>query len=248
MQKRTMLYSDVVIIGGGLSGGGMGCQLQWQLQLTDYILCLAVQKGNIAIALQILAEDNVKINVAGRDGRTALHSATLMGNIPIIAVLLAKDDLDPNLLDEEKWASLTYAASQGDSRMVELFLGRADIKVNVQGAPPLFHAAIEGHLEVLRRLLSFDTININQTYRGDSPLCAASAMGHLEVTKLLLRHTTSPHIYFKTYMGRTALSLAASGGHSHIVALLLEEKGLDVSAADTCKETALCHAARNGHE
>ncbi|CAI7605778.1 unnamed protein product [Penicillium manginii] len=209
-------------------------------------LCLAVQRGNTAIALQILAEDNVKINVAGRDGWTALHSATVMGNIPIIAVLLAKDDLDPNMLDEEKWAPLTYAASRGDLRMVELFLGRADIEVNVQGAPPLFHAAIEGHLDVLRRLLCFDTININQTYRDESPLCAASAMGHLEVTKLLLRHTTPPNINFKTYMGRTALSLAASGGHSHIVALLLQEKGLNVSAAHTFKETALCHSSLQG--
>lgn len=49
-------------------------------------------------------------------------------------------------------------------------------------------------------------------------------------------------------MGRTALSLAASGGHSHIVALLLQQKGLDVSAADTFKETVLYYAARNGHE
>jgi ankyrin repeat protein len=201
-----------------------------------------------AIALQILAVDYVDINLAGRNGMTALHSATVMGNIPIIAVLLAKDNLDPNMLDEAKWAPLTYDASQGDLRMVELFLARRDIQVNVQQAPPLFTAIIKGHLDVLRRLLCFDTININQTYRGESPLCVASAMVYLEVTKLLLRHTPPPNINFKTYIGCTALSLAASHGHSDIVALLLEEKSLDVSATDTFEETALYHAAWNGHE
>lgn len=109
--------------------------------------------------MQILVEDYIEINVVGRYSRTALHSAIVIGNIPIIAVLLAKDNLDPNMLDEEKWVALTYAASQGDLRTVELFLGRADIELNVQGAPPLFRATIEGHLEVLYRLLSFDTIN-----------------------------------------------------------------------------------------
>ncbi|KAJ5240391.1 uncharacterized protein N7469_001982 [Penicillium citrinum] len=213
-------------------------------------LCLAIQNNNTDIAMQILAEDHVEVNAAGRRGMAALHSATEMGNIPIIAALLAKNDLDPNTLDEEKWAPLTHAAFRGDLRVVELFLGRADIDMNVQTAPPIFHAAREGHIDVLRRLLCRETIYFNHKYgcREESPLCVASKLGHIEITRLLLRHKPRPDINFKTYMEYTPLILAASGGHLGIVELLLEDESLDVAATDISNDTALCHAARNGHE
>ena len=93
--------------------------------------------------------------------------------------------------------------------MVEPFLARGDIQVNVQQAPPLFHAAKQGHMEVVRRLLQFDTIDVNQQFWNSTPLYVASEMGHLEVIRLLLEHTTPPDINLKTYRGDTALSLAA---------------------------------------
>ncbi|CAG8360050.1 unnamed protein product [Penicillium salamii] len=132
--------------------------------------------------------------------------------------------------------------------MVELLLAREDIQMNVQQAPPLFHAAKKGHLEVVRRLLSSDTIDINQQFWNISPLCVASEMGQPEITMLLLEHTTPPEINLKTYMGDTALSLAAYHGHLAIINLLLEESGLNVTATDKFGDTALCKAARNGHE
>ncbi|OGE46686.1 hypothetical protein PENARI_c137G02586, partial [Penicillium arizonense] len=70
-------------------------------------------------------------------------------------------------------------------------------------APPLFYAAKKGHVEVIRRLLCCDTIDINQQYWNSSPLCVASEMGHPEVTRLLLEHTTPPDLNLKTYMGDT---------------------------------------------
>jgi ankyrin repeat protein len=155
-------------------------------------LCLAAGAKHTTVALQILAENHVDLNVAGQISRTALHHAARTGNIPITCVLLANEDLDPNVRDDHQWAPLTYAASNGDLRMVELFLARGDIQVNVQQAPPLFHAAKQGHVEVVRRLLQFDTVDVNQQFWNSSPLCVASEMGHPEVTRLLLEHTTPP--------------------------------------------------------
>ncbi|KAF2996524.1 hypothetical protein E8E15_000312 [Penicillium rubens] len=211
-------------------------------------LCLAAAAKHTPIALQILAEDHVDVNMVDQIGRTALHHAASTGNIPISCVLLAKEDLDPNICDDQGWPPLTYAAFNGDLGMVELFLARGDIQANVQQAPPLFHAAKMGHVEVVRRLLQFDTIDVNQQFFNSSPLCVASEMGHPEVTRLLLEHTIPPDINLKTYMGDTALSLAAYHGHLAIINLLLEENELDVAVTDKFGDTALCKAARNGHE
>ncbi|CAG8892972.1 unnamed protein product [Penicillium nalgiovense] len=211
-------------------------------------LCSATDLKRTVVALQILADDHVDVNVAGQTGRTALHHAARTRNIQIACVLLANDDLDPNVCDDYGFSPLTYAAWNGDLRMVDLFLAREDIQVNVQEAPPLFYAASEGHVEVVRRLLRFGTIDINQQFGTCSALCVASKMGHLEITRLLLEHTTPPDINLKTYMGDTALSLAAYRGHLAIINLLLKESGLDVTATDNFGDTALYKAARNGHE
>jgi ankyrin repeat protein len=132
--------------------------------------------------------------------------------------------------------------------MVDLMLARKNIQVNVQEDPPLFYAASDGHVEVVRLLLSFDTIDINQQFWNSSTLCVASEMGHLEVTKLLPEHTTPPDINLKNYMGDTALSLAAYRGHFAVINLFLEVDELDVTATDKFGDTALCKAARFGHE
>ncbi|KAJ5481373.1 hypothetical protein N7475_000185 [Penicillium sp. IBT 31633x] len=211
-------------------------------------LCSAAGSEHTAVALQILAEDHVDVNVANQTGTTALHHAAKTRNIQIACALLANGDLDPNVLDKYGWAPLTSAAWNGDLRMVELFLAREDIQVNVQESPPLFYAASKGHEEIVRRLLCFGTIDINQQLWNSSPLCIASGMGYLGITKLLLDHTISPDINLKTDVGDTALSLAASGGYLAIINLLLEKKGLDVTAVNKFGDTALCKAARNGHE
>ncbi|KAJ6157279.1 hypothetical protein N7497_006164 [Penicillium chrysogenum] len=196
-------------------------------------LCSAADFERTAVALQILAEDHVDVNMAGQTGRTPLHHAARTKNIQIACVLLANEDLDPNVCDDYGYTPLTYAAWNGDLRMVELFL---------EGK-----AYNEGHVEVVRRLLCVDTIDIDQQSSSGSPLCVASEMGHKEVTRLLLEHTTPPDINLKNYMGDTALSLAAYRGHLAIINLLLEVDELDVTATNKFGDTALCKAARFGH-
>jgi hypothetical protein len=50
--------------------------------------------------------------------------------------------------------------------MLELLLTRSDLELNVSRAPPIYLAADRGYLEVVRRLVSLQKVDINQTYRG----------------------------------------------------------------------------------
>ena len=132
--------------------------------------------------------------------------------------------------------------------MLELLLTRADLELNVSKAPPLFHAVERGHLEVVRRLVYLEAVDINQTVWHKSPLFIVIENGYLEVAKLLLGQGSRLDVNSKTLLGDTALSLAASRGYLEIIELLLKDDQLNVAATNRFGETGLRLAARNGDE
>ncbi|KAJ5358337.1 F-box domain and ankyrin repeat protein [Penicillium cataractarum] len=129
-------------------------------------LCAAARGNHRSVALRILAEEPANVNARFLGQKTALHFAVENRNVLL--------------------ASLSYAADQGDLRMLELLLTRTDLDLNALGASPIYLAAERGHLEVVRRLVSLDEVDINQTVWHKSPLFIAIENGHRDVAKLLL--------------------------------------------------------------
>jgi ankyrin repeat protein len=66
----------------------------------------------------------------------------------------------------------------------------ADVnKADVKGASPLFVAAQNGHLEVLRCLLQDFGADVNQaTIGGTTPMMIAAQHGHVAVVPPLIKH------------------------------------------------------------
>jgi hypothetical protein len=163
-------------------------------------------------------------------------------------VLVDLDSLDPNICDDQGWTALSYAAGQGDLRMLELLLTRTDLDLNVSQASPIYLAAERGHLEVVRRLVSLEEVEINQTVWHKSPLFIAIENGYRGIAKLLLAQGTRLDVNAKTFLGDTALSKAASYGNLDVVELLLKDDRLDIMAINRFGESVLELAARNGKE
>jgi hypothetical protein len=120
--------------------------------------------------------------------------------------------------------------------------------LNVPHAPPIYLAADRGHLEFVRRLVSLEEVDLNQTYWHKSPLFIAIENGYHGVAKLLLEHGSRLDVNAKTSLGDTALHIAASYGNLDIVKLLLRDDRLDVAETNRYGESALRLAARNGKE
>jgi ankyrin repeat protein len=116
-------------------------------------------------------------------------------------VLVDLDSLDPNICDDQGWTALSYAAGQGDLRMLELLLTRTDLDLNVSQASPIYLAAERGHLEVVRRLVSLEEVEINQTVWHKSPLFIAIENGYRGIAKLLLAQGTRLDVNAKTFLG-----------------------------------------------
>ncbi|OKP10300.1 hypothetical protein PENSUB_4276 [Penicillium subrubescens] len=211
-------------------------------------LCAAARGNHRSVALQILAEEpaNVKARCLGQ--KTALHFAVQNRNFLLACLLVDLDSLDPNICDDQGWTALSYAASQGDLRMLELLLTRTDLDLNVSRASPIYLAAERGHLEVVRRLVSLEAVDINQTVWHKSPLFIAIENGYRGVAKLLLEQGSRLDVNAKTSLGDTALHMAVSYGNLDIVELLLKDDRLDVTGVNRYRESALELAARNGKE
>lgn len=84
---------------------------------------------------------------------------------------------------------------------------------------PILHAAMEGHVEIVRWLLEKGA-KINYTVNGQVrclPLLDAARNGHLEVVKMLVEHGADLNFQFN---GHTPASQADGYGHPEVAAYL----------------------------
>ncbi|KAL1713394.1 ankyrin repeat-containing domain protein, partial [Schizophyllum commune] len=127
-----------------------------------------------------------------------------------------------------------------------LHLG-ADINLVDDHDWPLLHqAAMNGHLDVCRVLISRGAV-VNSRKHGELPMHMAAAEGHTHVLELLLDNDPLVHVDEKNGNGRSALTLAALFGNFGAAALLLA-RGADVNGTNCVADCRpLYAAAQQGH-
>ena len=90
------------------------------------------------------------------------------------------------------------------------------------GYPPLYAAALGGHLPCVQRLLSAGALVNMRTAKGFTPLCIASQRGRAACVERLL--AASSDIGLGTPSGFMPLHAAASEGQTECVQLLLNAR------------------------
>lgn len=96
-------------------------------------LCVAAFKGSGMIVEEMLKQPNIRVNIKGKHGRTAMYLAAEGGHIFIVKLLLQHPDIDVNSRNGPRGATALMAASRrGHSRIVELLLQhpRCEIDAN----------------------------------------------------------------------------------------------------------------------
>ncbi|XP_071964796.1 protein fem-1 homolog C-like [Antedon mediterranea] len=111
---------------------------------------------------------------------------------------------------------------------------------HVDGAPPLWCAAVLGSLPVVDTLIKRGANVNNGTITCSSPLRASSHGGFLDVMKYLVKHKGD--IEISTRYGTTCLMIASYKGHIDVVKYLLKI-GAQVNRRTVRDETALEFAA-----
>lgn len=121
---------------------------------------------------------------------TALHHAVEENGLDIVLELLARDSNEEVRLNP-RWSPPIAAAQLGHVDMVKALLDTGRFQINhadEDGRTPLFQAAMRGHTDVVRLLISHDPFPLANTKDryGATPLIAAARNGHAEAVELLL--------------------------------------------------------------
>ena len=144
---------------------------------------------------------------------------------------------------------LFHAAEEGNLSEVQrlLELDNSEIDLNItdeDGRTPLYFAAQNGHIEVVKALLEKSANVDARRNTGSTPLFIAAQNGHIEVVKILLENKANVDASRKD--SATPLCIAAHQGHTEVVKVLLQ-KGANVDARRNTGETPLYFAAQKGH-
>ncbi|XP_035379369.1 ankyrin repeat and sterile alpha motif domain-containing protein 1B isoform X3 [Electrophorus electricus] len=114
------------------------------------------------------------------------------------------------------------------------------------GYTPLHHAALNGHRDVVLKLLQFEASTNMADTKGCFPLHLAAWRGDVDIVRILIHHGPSHcRVNEQNHEKETALHCAARYGHSDVVGVLLQELS-DAGMRNRRGETPLDLAALYG--
>ena len=104
--------------------------------------------------------------------------------------------------------------------VIALLVAKAAVNIaDINGYSPLYYAAMEGHVEILKLLIKAKgDVNQCERRKGTSPLIVASGRGFVEAVELLLKNGADVHL--KNNGGFTALDHAIDSKHPSVEAVL----------------------------
>jgi hypothetical protein len=118
-------------------------------------------------------------------------------------------------------AQLCAAAKAGHAETVLQLVqqGTPPDKKDIRGTTPLWHAASNGHLDIVRILLATNAVDVNvESVARRTPIFWTAAKGHVEIVKLLLDHGARQD--YTDEDGQSPLAIAQLHGQDTVVDVL----------------------------
>lgn len=190
----------------------------------------------------------------GKRGDSPLHLASRAGNLMKVKDIFQRFDGDAikELLSKQNLegeTALYVAAENGHAHVVAEFVKHSDLQTASipanNGFDPFHVAAKQGHLEILRELVScFPNLVMTTDTSNCTALHTAAAQGHVDVVNLLL-DADSNLAKIARNNGKTVLHTAARMGHLEVAKSVLSKDPSIGFRTDKKGQTAL-HMAVKG--
>ena len=186
---------------------------------------IAASHQNKPDVVACLLAAGAKVNLVwGKQRSSALVTAASCGHVEVVKTLLTCKDIALDQTDANRRNALFLAAFKNKPEVVACLLA-AGAKVNFrngdEGHTALGVAAILGHVEVTKTLLTCKGIALNQTIAdGISALVLAAFNNKAEVVACLLAAGASMTVADAS--GQTALTTALANKHAAVVEVLVQ--------------------------
>ena len=218
-------------------------------------LFVAATNGNIKIIETLLGCPEVKLNTRTKDGTTALYMAARNGHIEVVEALAGRDDLDlhAGFNDESPLTAATRNRHTDVAAILRKKITARDPNcpnnVDAHGKTMLMNAIDNGATATIKTMLRDPELMPDMRDReGCTALHHAVRMGDMETVHALLALDEMDAEAIST-TGATAIHTAVEQGNLHATNALLPwvDSGVNLALHES-GETALCIAARNGHQ
>lgn len=220
-----------------------GAQVNMPADSFESPLTLAACGGHVELAA-LLIERGSNLEEVNDEGYTPLMEAAREGHEEIVALLLAQGANINAQTEETQETALTLACCGGFAEVTD-FLVKSGADVELGCSTPLMEAAQEGHLELVKYLLSAGANVHASTATGDTALTYACENGHTDVAEALLQ--AGADLEHESEGGRTPLMKAARAGHLCTVQFLIS-KGANINQATANNDhTVVSLACAGGH-
>ena len=240
LQTMTFLPadSDAILLVADAARAILG---RWEGEEANLITAAATGNIEWITALLVAAAPDLDVNAAGNDGHTALMRAAIEGHAETVALLATVPGLDLDAVEGDGYTALTMAARKGHTHTVAALLAVPGLDGNTAdgaGYTALHMSALEGHTGTVAVLLAATPgLKLNMVdQEGDTALMTAASKGHTDTVMALVAasHSALDDIRSRRYLPLSKLSA-------------LEDRWIDLNAANPHGYTALIWAAIGGH-
>lgn len=209
---------------------------------------VALRKSKARAVANVLLECVADPNVRTMAGKSPLHFACQKNAAEFVDILLLcqADPMAVGAQGELPMHDLLASAGR-DTVKLELLdaLMRVGVSLDVpdaKGWGPMHHAAQQGFLRVVHRLLEAKCTHSALTVHGETPLHLAAQAGHTELTQALV--LAGPEcVDVGDRDGNSALHKCAAGGHAD-AATVLVKNGANTGMRNYANQTAMDLASK----
>ncbi|XP_067669900.1 ankyrin repeat domain-containing protein 50-like [Haliotis asinina] len=210
-----------------LSLGVVGVNSKGQYGRTPAMMAASCRHKNV---VEVLKNEGADLSLVDNDGNNILHMACIGGHPEVLKFVLSLNIVDINSKGQHQQTPVRMVDIRKHRPVFDLLVSKgADLsQVDDKGENILHVACLEGHLDLVKDIVTNDRVDVNSRGRyGRTPVMKAAEKGHMDVLNLLI--SKGGDVTLTDDNDNNILHVACIGGHVEMVELVISQGMVDIN-------------------